>query len=95
MGVTNIYDKIKTTYSINLDSKEEALNFYKLLKAMFILATGAKEEFKFVTKINADGQIEFWHKDHLVKYENLSEYIKLEYLDKIDRLKKKLKTEQS
>ena len=95
VGVTNIYDKIKTTYSINLDSKEEALNFYKLLKAMFILATGAKEEFKFVTKINADGQIEFWHKDHLVKYENLSEYIKLEYLDKIDRLKKKLKTEQS
>ena len=91
VGVTNIYDKIKTTYSINLDSKEEALNFYKLLKAMFILATGAKEEFKFVTKINADGQIEFWHKDHLVKYENLSEYIKLEYLDKIDRLKKEVK----
>ncbi len=91
VGVTNIYDKIKTTYSIYLDSKEEALNFYKLLKAMFILATGAKEEFKFVTKINADGQIEFWHKDHLVKYENLSEYIKLEYLDKIDRLKKEVK----
>lgn len=91
VGITNIYDKIKTTYSITLDSKEKSLEFYKLLKAMFILATGAKEEFKFVTKINPEGELEFWHNNHLIKYANLSEYIKLEYLDKIDRLKKEIK----
>ena len=91
VGTTNIYDKIKTTYSISLDSKEKSLEFYKLLKAMFILATGAKEEFKFVTKINQEGELEFWHNNHLIKYANLSEYIKLEYLDKIDRLKKEIK----
>ncbi len=91
VGVTRIYDKIKTTYNISLDSKEQALEFYKLLKAMFILATGAKEEFKFVTKINSEGKLEFWHKDHLIRYDNLSEYIRLEYLDKIEKLKKEVK----
>lgn len=90
-GVTNIYDKIKTTYSISLDSKEEAIEFYKLLKAMFILATGAKEEFEFTTKINSEGKLEFWQKDHVVNYANLSEFIKLEYLDKIDKLKQEVK----
>ena len=91
VGVTNIYDKIKTTYSISLDSKEEAQQFYKLLKAMFILATGAKEEFKFITKINSEGQLEFWQDSNLIKYENLSEYIKLQYLNKIEKLKKEVK----
>src|SRR5699024_10556628 len=60
---------------------------YKLLKAMFILATGAKEEYHFITKINQDGEIEFWNNNTKIEYEKLSEFIKLEYLDKIDKLK--------
>ena len=91
VGITRVYDKIKTVYSISLDTKEEAIEFYKLLKAMFILATGAKEEYKFITKINEEGKIEFWHKDKQIKYDTLSEYIRLEYLDKIDRLKNEVK----
>ena len=58
---------------------------------MFILATGAKEEFEFTTKINSEGKLEFWQKDHVVNYANLSEFIKLEYLDKIDKLKQEVK----
>ena len=91
VGITRVYDKIKTVYSISLDTKEEALEFYKLLKAMFILATGAKEEYKFITKINEEGKLEFWDKDKQIKYDTLSEYIRLEYLDKIDRLKNEVK----
>ena len=90
-GITRAYDKIKTVYSISLDTKEEALEFYKLLKAMFILATGAKEEYKFITKINEEGKLEFWDNDKQIKYDSLSDYIRLEYLDKIDRLKNEVK----
>lgn len=87
VGQTNIYEKMRTTYSITLDTKEKAIELYKLLKAMFILATGAREEYKFVTKINKEGEIEFWNNNTKIEYKKLSEYIKLEYLDKIDRLK--------
>lgn len=87
VGETNIYEKMRTTYSITLDTKEKAVELYKLLKAMFILATGAREEYNFVTKLNNDGEIEFWQNNTKIEYNKLSEYIKLEYLDKIDRLK--------
>ena len=87
VGETNIYEKMRTTYSITLDTKEKAVELYKILKAMFILATGAREEYKFVTKLNSDGEIEFSNNNTKIEYDKLSEYIKLEYLDKIDRLK--------
>ncbi len=87
VGQTNIYGKIKCTYSITLLTKKEALELYKLLKAMFILATGAKDEYHFTTKIGKLGDIEFWHKDKRIQYDDLSDFIKLEYLDKIDELK--------
>lgn len=87
IGVTNIYEKMQSTYSITLDTKKKATELYKLLKAMFILATGAKEEYHFITKINQDGEIEFWNNNTKIEYEKLSEFIKLEYLDKIDKLK--------
>ena len=91
VGITNVYEKMKSTYSISLETKKEAQELYKLLKAIFILATGAKEEYKFTTKINENGEIEFWHNNTKIEYKNLSEYIKLEYLDKIDQLKKEEK----
>ena len=87
VGVTNIYEKMQSTYSITLDTKKKATELYKLLKAMFILATGAKEEYHFITKINQDGEIEFWNNNAKIEYEKFSEFIKLEYLDKIDKLK--------
>lgn len=87
VGTTNVYDKIKSSFSISLETKQEALEFYKLLKAMFILATGAKDEYSFVVKINENGETEFWNKDTKIEYAGLSNFIKLEYLDKIDKLK--------
>ena len=87
VGETSTYEKIKCTYSITLLTKQEALELYKLLKAMFILATGAKEEYHFKTKIGKLGEIEFWHNDKKIEYNTLSDFIKLEYLDKIEKLK--------
>ncbi len=39
MGRANVYEKIKSDYIITLDSKEQALKQYKLIKALFILST--------------------------------------------------------
>ena len=87
VGQTNIYEKMQTTYSITLYTKEEAVELYKLLKAMFILATGAREEYNFVTKLNKDGKIEFWSNNTKIEYSKLADFIKVEYVDKIDKLK--------
>ena len=87
VGKTTIYEKMLTTYAVTLFSKKEALEFYKLLKAMFILATGAREEYNFVTKINKEGNLEFWNNNTKIEYNNLSDFIKIEYVDKIDKLK--------
>lgn len=87
VGITNVYEKIKSIYSIELDSKQKALDFYKLLKAMFILATGAKEEYQFSVRIGQEGNIEIWQNNTKINYEELPNYIRLEYLDKIDKLK--------
>ena len=94
VGITSVYDKIKSTYAISLYSKKEAREFYKLLKAMFILATGAKEEYRFETKIGEDSQLEFWQDNVKLEYNSLSEFIRVEYLDKIDRLKNEEKEQK-
>lgn len=88
VGKTPVYEKIKSDYCIILNSKEEAITFYKLLKAMFILATGASEEYKFTSKIAEDGTLGFYYKEKKVVYEELSEFINNEYQDKIERIKK-------
>ena len=90
-GQTKVYEKIKSEYVIDLNSKKEAVEFYKLLKAMFILATGAPTEYNFKVQISQNGNIEFIHKNKELTYENLTEFIKIEYLDKIEQLKKEVK----
>ena len=55
VGRANVYEKIKSDYIITLDSKEQALKQYKLIKALFILSTAFPDDFNFKTKINDEG----------------------------------------
>ena len=87
VGTTNVYEKVKSDFTISIESKEDAINFYKLLKAMFILSTGIPEEYKFQTKISADGNLQFYFKDKEISYESLSEFVKSEFEEKRSRLK--------
>ena len=60
VGETGVYEKIKSPYKIKLKSKEEATQFYKLLKAMFILQTELPHYFNFRTDISKKGEIFFF-----------------------------------
>ena len=60
VGETEVYEKIKSLYKIKLDNKEEANQFYKLIKAMFILQTELPHYFTFQTNIGKLGEIEFY-----------------------------------
>ena len=79
VGETEVYQKIKSTYKIKLTSKEEATQFYKLLKAMFILQTELPHYFKFTTNIGKNGEIEFYIEDRKIEYSDIAKWINDEY----------------
>ncbi len=79
IGETEVYQKIKSPYRIKLESKEEANDFYKLLKAMFILQTEVPHYFDFKTNIGKGGEIEFYIEDRKIEYGNIVEWINSEY----------------
>ena len=79
VGETEVYQKIKSSYKIKLETKEKAREFYKLLKAMFILQTELPHYFHFTTNITKGGEIEFYLEDRKIEYANIAEWINEEY----------------
>ncbi len=101
VGKARVYEKIQSTYVITLSSKEEATDFYKLIKALFILATGLPEDYLFKTKINDAGELDFAYisnnKETLINYSNLLAFIQNEVAQKkllVGLEDKKIKEEQ-
>ena len=79
IGETEVYQKIKSPYKVQLNSKEEATEFYKLLKAMFILQTEIPHYFEFKTNIGKNGELEFYIADRKIEYGNIIQWINSEY----------------
>ncbi len=79
IGETYVYDSVRSTYKIILNTCEEAIKFYKILKALFIMQTEIKDYFLFSTKINSKNALELYHGNVKIDYENLTEFIKSQY----------------
>ena len=86
VGETEVYEKVRSKYRIKLDNLVEAKEFYKLLKAMFILQTELEQYFEFKTKITKGGALEFYNNDYKIEYENIAEWINEEYKVGIEKL---------
>ncbi len=79
VGETEVYGKIRSPYKIKISSLVEATQFYKLLKAMFILQTELPHYFEFTTNITKGGELEFYNNDYKLEYENIAQWINDEY----------------
>lgn len=79
VGETNVYEKIKSNYKIELKNKEEANDFYKLAKALFILQTELPTFYKFDTNINENGGLDFYLDGQKVEYSRIVEFIREQY----------------
>lgn len=88
VGETPIYDSLKTMYKIILRSKEEAEEFYKLIKALFILQTELGNRYSFTTQINENNGIEFFYEGKKISYGDLPEFIKEKYIETEGEFKK-------
>ncbi len=85
VGETEVYEKIKSPYKIKLETKEEANEFYKLIKAMFILQTELPHYFTFQTAIGKTGNIQFHIENKNIEYENIVSWISEQYKLGLDR----------
>lgn len=79
VGETEVYGKIKSDYKIELKSKDEANQFYKLIKAMFILQTELPHYFTFKTHIDNTGAIKFFIENRQIDYEGIVSWMSDEY----------------
>ncbi len=87
VGETEIYQKVKSQYKITLENEEEAIKFYKLLKAMFILQTELASYFTFRTNISKNGEIEFYLEDEKIEYVDIAQWLKEQYHNGEERQK--------
>ena len=97
IGSTYVYEKIKSPYKIKLESKEETIKFYKLLKALFIMQTELANFYKFETKISQNGGLEFLENGRIIEYDNLSKIIKedvLKYQEENNSLEVNIQTKE-
>ncbi len=91
VGETLVYEKIKSYYKVELDNKEEATKFYKLIKGLFILQTELPHDYSFEVLINKIGGLEFYYNSKEINYNSLTDFIKNEVLNtcrEIEELKK-------
>lgn len=87
IGETNVYEKIKTLYKVELQNEEEASDFYKLSKALFILQTELPDFYNFETNINKDGKLEFYLDSEKIEYKHIVEFIREQYKKGLKRRK--------
>ena len=79
IGETNVYQKIKTIYKVQLNNEAEANEFYKLLKALFILQTEVPDYYNFETNIDNMGKLEFYLNEQKIEYNSMVEFLREQY----------------
>lgn len=79
VGETEIYANIKTPFKIVLNNKQDTNEFYKLIKALFILQTELPHYYHFETGVNSNGELEFYYNSKKIEYYALAQFINQEY----------------
>lgn len=91
VGKAKVYDNIVSDYIMNFTQKDECIEKYKLLKALFLLSTSFPNDYSFKTTIGEDGELEFKYNSEVINYENLPEFIKSQAKERTDEIKNIIK----
>lgn len=87
VGDTYIFDNLKSYYKVSLKNKEEAVKFYKYIKALFILQSEISHKYKFVPKIDGYGMLKLYYNNKKITYDMLPAFIEEEYKKIAEQLK--------
>ena len=80
VGETAVYDSLKSMYKIILNTKEEAEEFYKFIKALFIIQTELGNRYCFNIAINSEDSVDFYYEDKKIVYKDLPEFIRAKFV---------------
>ena len=86
-GKTVVYGKLESVYKIILENRESATEFFKLIKALFILETEFPHDYKFEIQISQNGGLELVYNSKIITYQILGNFIKEEYKKKSEYLR--------
>ena len=90
LGNLPVYEKIKSTYKLEFEKRDEAEEFYKLVKALFILQSNMEHEYEFKIGLDEEGKIAFYYNHVQVTYQTLPEFIKNEIQRKQDKIENQI-----
>ena len=79
IGQTQVLGAIKSEYKVKLTSKIDAIKFFKLVKALYILQTEIPEYYKFEVQIDKQGELEFQYQNEVLKYDELADFVNEQY----------------
>ena len=80
VGETSVYDSLKSMYKIILKTKEEAEEFYKFIKALFIIQTELGNRYKFSIAINSEDSVDFYYEGKKIVYNDLPDFIREKFV---------------
>ena len=92
IGEANVYEKIRSRYKIKISNRQEAVKTVKVLKYMYTLQDELPKHYKFIPKIDKDGALYFCYNGKEMKYDELSNFIKIE-LNVLDFKKEQIENE--
>lgn len=86
VGKTPVYEKVKSLYKIVFNTKEEAQEEFKLIKALFIIQSNMEQEYNFQTGLSKEASLNFYYNHNQIKYETLTEFIRVQILNKKEKI---------
>lgn len=84
VGKTNIYQGVESSYKIIIENKTEAEDKYKLMKALFIIASDLKFLYNFECSIDEKGYLKFLFEEDEIEFKDLEQFLKEQVDKKLD-----------
>ena len=75
VGQAPVYEKVKSTYAIVLQTEKDSQELYKLMKALFIIGSELKEDYQFTYQLNKQGNLQFYWEEDEINYKTLPKFI--------------------
>lgn len=85
IGETEVYGKIKSLYKMVYSDKKDAIKYYKLLKALFILQVELPHYFELIPRVNKKGELELYFEKEKIEYNTLLDFVKKQYKKSIEQ----------
>ena len=87
VGRTNIYEGVESSYKIIIENNQKAEEKYKLMKALFIIASDLKFMYNFDCEVDDNGILKFLFEEEELEFKDLEKFLKEQVDKNLDKTK--------